>query len=47
MSHFVTEKEETAGTAAKAGLFWALLAAPFLWLGLKRKQRKRKKFFKR
>lgn len=39
----VTEKREGAGTAAKAGLFWAILAAiPFLARYAKRRQTKRR-----
>lgn len=44
----VTEKEEGAGTVAKAGLFWAILAAiPLLARYAKRRQTKRRGWFRR
>lgn len=40
MGKLVQEKRETGGTAAKAGVFWALIAVPIFLL---RKLRTRKK----
>jgi hypothetical protein len=42
----VTEKQEGAGTAAKAGAFWAILAAiPVLLIRRAKRQQKRKRRF--
>jgi len=39
MTKLVSEKRETGGTAAKAGLFWFVLAVPlFLWRRLRRRR---------
>ncbi len=39
MGKLVTEKQESTGTIAKAGVFWVILAVPlFIW----RKLRKRR-----
>lgn len=45
----VTEKQEGAGTAAKAGVFWAILAAiPFVArYATKRRKAKKRRFFRK
>ena len=44
----VTEKREGAGTAAKAGVFWAILAAiPFLARYAKRRQKQKRSLLDR
>jgi hypothetical protein len=50
MGIFVEEKKEDRGTVAKAGAFWAIIAAPLvLWRLLRRKPKSapRKRFWRR
>jgi hypothetical protein len=44
----VTEKQEGAGTVAKAGVFWAILAAlPLLARYAKRRRQKKRRLFRK
>lgn len=39
MNRFVEEKSESAGTLAKAGVFWAIIALPVVvWRWLRKKR---------